>query len=144
MNSGDNNMPGMAAPPPMHHKMMMHMSFFWGTHAEILFRRWPGARGGGAYALALVFVFTLAFLIEWLSHSRLIKEDSSAAAAGLIRTLLHTVRIGLGYLVMLAVMSFNVGVFLVAVGGHCLGFFFFGSRFFKQSTAASDLPPLSC
>ncbi|XP_022156086.1 copper transporter 1-like [Momordica charantia] len=89
------------------------------------------------YVLALLFVFALAFLVECLSHSRLIKEDSSAAAAGLIRTLLHTVRVGLAYLVMLAVMSFNVGVFLVAVGGHCLGFFLFGSRFFKQSTAAS-------
>ncbi|XP_022998909.1 copper transporter 1-like [Cucurbita maxima] len=138
------HMHGMAPPPAssaaspgmtMHHRMM-HMTFFWGTNAEILFRNWPGDRSG-MYALALILIFVLAFIVEWLSHSRLIKEDSSAAAAGLIRTLMHTVRVGLAYLVMLAVMSFNVGVFLVAIGGHCLGFFFFGSRFFKNSGAAS-------
>lgn len=136
-----------ASPEMMHHKMMMHMTFFWGTNAEILFHRWPGERSG-MYALALIFIFVLAFLVEWLTHCRLIKEDSSRAAAGLIRTLMHTVRVGLAYLVMLAVMSFNVGVLLVAIGGHCLGFFLFGSKFFKRSEAvsgkSSDLPPLSC
>ncbi|KGN66186.2 hypothetical protein Csa_019561 [Cucumis sativus] len=123
-----------ASPEMMHHKMMMHMTFFWGTNAEILFHRWPGERSG-MYALALIFIFVLAFLVEWLTHCRLIKEDSSRAAAGLIRTLMHTVRVGLAYLVMLAVMSFNVGVLLVAIGGHCLGFFLFGSKFFKRSEA---------
>lgn len=147
------HMDGMAPPPEMtmhkHHEMtsMMHMTFFWGTNANILFHGWPGNRSS-MYALALIFIFVLAFVVEWLSNCRLIKDDSSAAAAGLIRTLLHTVRVGLAYLVMLAVMSFNVGVFLVAIGGHCLGFFLFGSRFFKKSSAASgkssDLPPLSC
>ncbi|XP_004145275.1 copper transporter 1-like [Cucumis sativus] len=125
-----------ASPEMMHHKMMMHMTFFWGTNAEILFHRWPGERSG-MYALALIFIFVLAFLVEWLTHCRLIKEDSSRAAAGLIRTLMHTVRVGLAYLVMLAVMSFNVGVLLVAIGGHCLGFFLFGSKFFKRSEAVS-------
>ncbi|XP_023519281.1 copper transporter 1-like [Cucurbita pepo subsp. pepo] len=125
-----------ASPEMTHGTMMLHMTFFWGANAEILFNRWPGERGG-MYALALIFVFVLAFIVEWLSHSRLIKEDSSAAAAGLIRTLLHTVRVGLVNLVMLAVMSFNVGVFLVAIGGHCLGFLLFGSRLFKKSAVAS-------
>lgn len=131
-----------------HKMMMMHMTFFWGSDAEILFSKWPGARPG-MYALALVFVFFLAVIVEWLSHSRLIKPTGSTSrvGAGLVQTLLHAVRIGLAYMVMLAVMSFNVGVFLVAVAGHALGFLVFGSRLVKKEEAekvASDLPPMSC
>ncbi|OMO86104.1 Ctr copper transporter [Corchorus capsularis] len=150
---------GMAPPPPstngtagMHHHMstaMMHMTFFWGKNAEILFSGWPGTRSG-MYALALIFIFVLAFLVEWLSHSRLIKPGSRDVPAGLFQTLLHCIRVGLAYLVMLGVMSFNGGVFLAAVAGHTLGFFLFGSRVFKKNTESlsyekhSDLPPMSC
>ena len=81
-NAHHHHMHGMAPPmdsstawPEMTHgTMMLHMTFFWGANAEILFNRWPGERGG-MYALALIFVFVLAFIVEWLSHSRLIKED---------------------------------------------------------------------
>ncbi|XVF19965.1 hypothetical protein REPUB_Repub11eG0156900 [Reevesia pubescens] len=153
---------GMEMPPAssstngtsgMHHHemMMMHMTFFWGKNAEILFSGWPGTRAG-MYALALIFIFLLAFLVEWISHSRLIKPGSSDVSAGLMQTLLHAMRVGLAYLVMLAVMSFNGGVFLVAVAGHTLGFLLFGSRVFKRNTEnemlsyekTSDLPPMSC
>ncbi|KAB2089374.1 hypothetical protein ES319_A03G057100v1 [Gossypium barbadense] len=133
--------------------MMMHMTFFWGNIAEILFSGWPSRRGAGMYALALIFIFVLAFLVEWLSHSRLIKllgEGSSNVLAGVVQTLLHAIRVGLAYLVMLAVMSFNGGVFLMAVAGHALGFLLFGSRVFKKSTEmflddnTSDPPPMAC
>ncbi|MFQ6666793.1 hypothetical protein Gotur_033025 [Gossypium turneri] len=136
-----------------HNMMMMHMTFFWGNIAEILFSGWPGRRGAGMYALALIFIFVLAFLVEWLSHSRLIKplgEGSSNVLAGVVQTLLHAIRVGLAYLVMLAVMSFNGGVFLTAVAGHALGFLLFGSRVFKKSTEmllddnTSDPPPMAC
>ncbi|MBA0807256.1 hypothetical protein Gohar_023074 [Gossypium harknessii] len=153
---------GMAAPPlsmngtsGMHYgkkMMMMHMTFFWGKDAEILFSGWPGRRlGGGMYALALIFIFFLAFLVEWISHSRLIKPGGANNVwAGVVQSLLHAVRVGLAYLVMLAVMSFNGGVFLMAIAGHMLGFLLFGSRVFKRnmdilsSEKTSDLPPMSC
>ncbi|XP_022753814.1 copper transporter 1-like [Durio zibethinus] len=153
----DHGMEGMA-PPPLstngtsgmhHHMMMMHMTFFWGKNAEILFSGWPGTRAG-MYASALIFVFVLAFLVEWISHSRLIKPASSNVSAGLVQTFLHAMRVGLAYLVMLAVMSFNGGVFLVVVAGHTLGFLLFGSRVFKKNTEVlsyektSDIPPMSC
>ena len=133
------------------HSSMMHMTFFWGKNAEILFSGWPGKRSG-MYALALIFVFVLAVLIEWLSHSKLIKSESNRVGAGLIQTFLHTIRVGLAYLVMLAIMSFNGGVFLVALAGHALGFFLFGSRIFNKSTPpprpplskTADLPSMSC
>ncbi|XP_030506547.2 copper transporter 1 [Cannabis sativa] len=163
----DHNMPGMDMSPPtssssspmnngtmmgggggMGHKMMMHMTFFWGSQAEILFSGWPGSRPA-MYALALVFVFFLALIVEWLSHCRLIKPNGSGSRVGaaLFQTLLHAVRVCLAYMVMLAIMSFNVGVFLVAVAGHAVGFLIFGSKLVKKEEAekvASDLPPMTC
>ncbi|KAJ1421981.1 Ctr copper transporter [Sesbania bispinosa] len=154
----DGHMPGMdgmgmAPPKPstngtmmMGHKMhgMMHMTFFWGKDALILFDNWPAGKGN-MYALALVFVFVMSVLIELLSHSRFIKPGSNHVTAGLVQTLLHLLRVGLSYLVMLALMSFNGGVFLVAVFGHALGFFFCSRAFNKpHKDEGFDLPPMSC
>ncbi|KAH6814558.1 Ctr copper transporter family [Perilla frutescens var. frutescens] len=152
MNDGG-HMHGMAAASPpmsmMHRRrMIMHMTFFWGKDAEILFDGWPGADHLGMYVLALAVIFFLAVAVEWLSHCKLLKEKSPPAAAGMLQTLMYAVRVGLAYLVMLSVMSFNGGVFLVAVGGHAVGFFFFGSRAFNKQTEDSgkdsDLPPMNC
>lgn len=130
------------------HHMMMHMTFFWGKNAEILFSGWPGYDNLGMYVLALIVVFFLAIFVEWLSHCKLIKENSNRFAAGMAQTVMYGIRVGLGYMVMLAVMSFNAGVFLVAIFGHMLGFFFFGSKAFKKDSPStwktSDLPPMSC
>jgi len=151
-------MEGMTMPPKpsssstnntmmMGHKMhgMMHMTFFWGKDALILFNNWPNG-DTGMYVLALILVFVMAVLIELLSRTRFIKPGSNHVAAGLFQTLLHVLRVGLAYLVMLALMSFNGGVFLVAVLGHALGFFLCSSAFRKpkQHDEAYDLPPLSC
>ncbi|KAK4773681.1 hypothetical protein SAY87_028700 [Trapa incisa] len=124
------------APPPtamtgghgmMKKKMMMHMTFFWGKDGSILFTGWPGT-STGMYALALVLTFSLAVLVEFLSRCRLVREERSGVAVGLVRTVAHAVRVGLAYLIMLALMSFNGGVFLAAVVGHAVGFLIFGSR----------------
>jgi solute carrier family 31 (copper transporter), member 1 len=123
---------------------MMHMTFFWGKDALILFDNWP-AGSSGKYVLALILVFAMSILIEFLSSTRFIKPGSNPVVAGLVQTLLHVLRVGLAYLVMLALMSFNGGVFLVAVLGHAVGFFF-RSRAFKKPHQDEnfDLPPLSC
>lgn len=131
------------------HHVMMHMTFFWSKNAEILFPGWPGYDNLGMYVLALLVVFSLAVLVEWFSHSKVIGENTGKSVAGMVQTVMYGVRIGLAYLVMLAVMSFNVGVFLVAIAGHMFGFFFFGSRVFRKSSSAVywntvDLPPMSC
>ncbi|OVA17742.1 Ctr copper transporter [Macleaya cordata] len=122
--------------------MMMHMTFFWGDRAEILFSGWPGT-STGMYILALIFVFLLSVLVEWLSRLPLIKPGSNHVAAGFARTLMHTIRVGLAYLVMLAVMSFNGGVFLAAVAGHSIGFLVFGSQLVMR-TETGALPDMGC
>ncbi|CAN4075778.1 unnamed protein product [Withania somnifera] len=142
-----------AAPPPSsNNEHIMHMTFFWGKNAEILFSGWPGYNNMGMYVFALFLVFLLAFIIEWLSHSNYVKESVNHVAAGFIETLLYGIRMGLAYLVMLAVMSFNGGIFVAAILGHVLGFWLFGSRTFQKSkllayAKASDLPssmPCNC
>ncbi|XP_048320267.2 copper transporter 6 [Ziziphus jujuba] len=131
-------------------KIFMHMTFFWGHNTEVLFQGWPGTRSS-MYALSLVFVFFLAFVVECLSNCHLIKPGTSNAVAGTLRTAMYTLRSGLSYLVMLAVMSFNGGVFLAAVGGHAVGFIVFGTRASMKSSGGgsgsdkrTDLPPMEC
>ncbi|KAL4558190.1 hypothetical protein LXL04_036388 [Taraxacum kok-saghyz] len=106
-------------------KMMMHMTFYWGKDALILFTGWPGPDNLGMYALALIFVFFLALIVEWLAYCNLVQMKSDDVSSGLAQTLVYGLRVGFAFMVMLALMSFNVGVFLVAVLGHAVGFFFF-------------------
>ncbi|XP_074266377.1 copper transporter 6-like [Silene latifolia] len=152
---------GMASPPspssmgmqPKHSMMMMHMSFYWGHEAEILFTGWPGS-STGMYVLSLFVVFLLAFLVEWISRTRVVNRvTDNKVVAGVLLTVLHAIRMCLAYFVMLAVMSFNVGVFIVAVVGHALGFLVFTSGAFgsgldqeeeDRGYKPSVLPPLTC
>ncbi|RLM74915.1 copper transporter 6-like [Panicum miliaceum] len=131
--------PAGASPPP--HMSMMHMTFFWGDRAVVLFPGWPGARGGGAYALCLLFVFALAALTEALAAaSRCVARRRGAggvpASSAALLTAAHAARMGTAYLVMLAVMSFNGGVLLAAVAGHALGFLLARSRVHPGGAAA--------
>ncbi|KAJ6830843.1 copper transporter 6-like [Iris pallida] len=140
---GDGHDMGMTMPPPsstagggMHGGGMgmgmgtMHMTFFWGHRVDILFSGWPGGRrhGVGMYLLALLFVFALSALVELLSYlPRLAAVGGGGGGGGLVLTGIATLRTGLSYLVMLAVMSFNAGVLIAAVLGHAVGYYVFGS-----------------
>ena len=118
---------GGAATPP-------HMTFYWGSKSEILFPGWPGARGG-MYALALAFIFALAVLLEFLGSFRGLGGSSRGrrVAAG---AAVHAVRVGAAYVLMLALMSFNVGVLLAAVAGHAAGFLLFRAGLCGSGRAA--------
>ncbi|VVB04585.1 unnamed protein product [Arabis nemorensis] len=129
------------------HMMMMHMTFFWGKNTEVLFSGWPGT-SSGMYALCLIVVFFLAVIAEWLAHSPIFRADGSTdRTAGIAQTAVYTLKTGLSYLVMLAVMSFNGGVFIVAIAGYAVGFLLFGSTVFKKPSddrkTAELLPPSS-
>ncbi|KAI3939139.1 hypothetical protein MKX01_002007 [Papaver californicum] len=95
--------------------------------SEILFKGWPGHQTG-MYVLALIIIFAIAMLVEFLAYMEFVKFGLSRIATRILLTVKHGIRIELHYLVMLAVMTFNVGVLIAAVFGHMLGFFFFGSQ----------------
>ncbi|CAN1770172.1 Copper transporter 6 [Linum perenne] len=123
-----------------HGNALLHTSFWWGhKNTEILFPGWPGSNPG-MYACALIFVFVLAVVVEWLSYCSIVKPGTSKAAAGFFKTGMFAVRAGLSYMVMLSVMSYNGGVFIVAVLGHAVGFVLFGSSVLRKSDKEPDLP----
>ncbi|EOY33887.1 Copper transporter, putative [Theobroma cacao] len=130
-------------------KMKMgQMTFFWGKNTEDIFPGWPG-RSLCSYFLGLIWVFLLSLMVERLSHTRFIKPGSNHVTAGLLQTVMYAIRVALAYLVMLAVMSFNVGVFVASVAGYAVGFLVYGSRVFRKSEFGpfeepSDIPPLNC
>ncbi|XP_026377611.1 copper transporter 1-like [Papaver somniferum] len=107
---------------------------------NVLFNDWPG-NSTGMYVLSLVVVFVLSLLVEWLGNCSIVRADSAHAAAGIVRSIVHTVRVGLAYLVMLGVMSFNGGIFIVAFLGHGLGYFAFGSQVFIKTDNKNKTTP---
>ena len=127
-------------------RIPVHKTFFWGHVTEVLFPGWPGTNSA-MYGLSLVFVFALAFIVECITHSEFVRPGSVDLTASLLRTAVHTVRSGLAYMVMLAVISFNGGVFIAALCGHTVGFFIFRTRALIKSAGSgsdtrSDLSPM--
>ncbi|KAL1340011.1 hypothetical protein HN51_005122 [Arachis hypogaea] len=102
-------------------EMNMQMSFYWGKHGTVLFSGWP--KSGGMYTLALFFVFFLSMAIEILSNQPPIRRGARPASGVTAQAVVYFFRISFVYLVMLAVMSFNGGIFIAAILGHSLGFF---------------------
>jgi len=132
---------------------MMHMTFYWGTKVTLLFDSWHVTTWKG-YSLTLVACFVACILHEWLGTKKNVfvkmAEKANKAAAtsngssnqspllgdvvtfrgpsvfiNVLESLLYGVKVGLGYMIMLAVMSFNGGVFLVICAGMSVGFFLF-------------------
>ncbi|KAL0333245.1 UNVERIFIED_CONTAM: Copper transporter 6 [Sesamum angustifolium] len=104
--------------------MGMHMSFFWGKDVVVLFAGWPGSGRLGMYILALATVFVVAVGVEILSVTpRLKPRGISPVVGAVIHAAVYAVRMALAYLIMLSVMSFNIGIFVAVVAGHGVGSF---------------------
>ncbi|XP_074306536.1 copper transporter 4-like [Silene latifolia] len=119
---------------------MSFHAFYWGIAHEILFPGWPGS-STGMYVLAVFFIFFLAILVECLAHCQLIKPGANRVAACFFRTGFRAVRAGLAYMVILALMSYNGGIFLAAIFGHAVGYLVFGSGLYYRhdGPASSDI-----
>ncbi|KAH7422324.1 hypothetical protein KP509_12G003700 [Ceratopteris richardii] len=131
---------------------MMHMTFYWGKQATILFDGWKTTTWL-SYSLSLVALFLSSIVLQYFSNleitnfftgktssstsfppieASLLGKDTSSTSLGkkLLRSGIFGVRVGIGYLLMLAAMSFNGGVFIAIVLGFAVGHFVF----FKDTT----------
>ena len=61
-----------------------------------------------------------------ISHN----NNNKIVFAWFVETQVHAIRVGLAYIVMLGVVSYDVGVHLVALAGRGLGFLIFGTKAF--------------
>eukprot|EP00271_Cylindrocystis_brebissonii_P008716 TRINITY_DN2319_c0_g1_i3.p1 TRINITY_DN2319_c0_g1~~TRINITY_DN2319_c0_g1_i3.p1 ORF type:complete len:182 (+),score=24.00 TRINITY_DN2319_c0_g1_i3:482-1027(+) len=165
MDGGDSGMAsgqtdsGMSTMPT---GMSMQMTFYWSTSATILFDAWKVSTVA-EYIAALIGVFLFCMLHELLTTYRMtfIATACSVAArttdgnssetnlkerimgpclsgtSKLIGALLYTLNAASSYLIMLIIMSFNLGLFLAVILGLGAGFLLFG--FGRSAMAAGDL-----
>lgn len=107
----------------------MPMSFEWSTRTVLWFPQWQ-TTGPMSYALALACVAALGLAHEALSARRLAAAVGGSGQPPLAprdRALAYALSLVTSYLLMLAVMTYNVGVFVAVVAGMAGGFFVFGA-----------------
>lgn len=137
---------------------MMHMTLYWGTQVTLLFSSWK-TDSWLSYALTLLACFLFSVFYQNMEERRLrFKTLASTTAAppsspsaatpllfkfGLGRTrwgnpsriaeaMLFGVNSAIGYLLMLAIMSFNGGVFVAIVLGLSVGYYLFRSGYQEE------------
>ncbi|KAJ9687917.1 hypothetical protein PVL29_013913 [Vitis rotundifolia] len=130
---------------------MMHMTLYWGTQVTLLFSSWK-TDSWPSYALTLLACFLFSVFYQNMEDRRLRFKSlvSTTAAAppaqsaatfllfklGRGRTrwgnpsriagaVLFGVNSAIGYLLMLAIMTFNGGVFVAIVLGLSVGYYLF-------------------
>lgn len=144
---------------------MMHMTFYWGKTVTLLVDQWFVNSWLG-YLLSLAAVLVIGIFHEWLTSQRTslsksleskaseylasheeqgrtlpligqVRAPSASQAQKASEALLYTISAAIGYLLMLAVMSYNGGVFIAIVLGLGLGFYIF--RAGTSSAGSSDV-----
>jgi len=123
----------------------MRMYFHWSFLDYVLFQKWvPNSTGTYTATWIAVLVFTIFFEVLKLMRTRYEKkwaaqEYTSINSTGLMdgeapfrakidisRAFLHTIEVGWGFLVMLIVMTYNVGLFLAVLAGSFIGMLLVG------------------
>ncbi|KAK4853014.1 hypothetical protein QYF36_002324 [Acer negundo] len=130
---------------------MMHMTLYWGIKVTILFDSWKTTNWLG-YILTLLALFLISTFYQYMEDRRhrfkslssakpspaasvatatavtpLLVKPSRASSARFATAVLFGVNSAIGYLLMLAIMSFNGGVFLTIVLGLSVGYYLFRS-----------------
>lgn len=128
---------------------MMHMTFYWGKSVTILFDSWK-TDSWLSYFLSLFACFLFSLFYQYMEDRRLrlkslsVAPPPSAAAASVNTPLLFSkftgrkwapsqfagailfgINSAIGYFLMLAIMSFNAGVFIAVVVGLAAGYLIF-------------------
>ncbi|GLJ05406.1 hypothetical protein SUGI_0017680 [Cryptomeria japonica] len=128
--------------------MDMTMAFYWGRRVDLMFPGWS-THTVAQYVLSLAALFALALFHQALTHVRTLVFDpehggnsrknlgSKSLGTSIAETVAFALNAATGYILMLAVMSYNVGVFLVVLAGLSVGFFFF--RSWRRSGHAAEI-----
>ncbi|EOY30240.1 hypothetical protein QUC31_020364 [Theobroma cacao] len=123
---------------------MMHMTLYWGKDVTLLIDSWK-TDSWLSYLLTLVACFLFSSFYQYMEDRRLrfntlassnpSQPSSTGAAVPLLSksrrsakfatAVLFGINSAIGYLLMLAIMSFNAGVFLAVVSGLAVGYLFF-------------------
>ena len=98
--------------------MTMEMYFYWGTDIVFLLDSWTIKSNPGLYCLALAASFVCAVLLEFLNTRKLESKFLFA--------LVHSIKLWFSYMLMLVLMTFNAGLFIVIMLGYTLGYMLFG------------------
>ena len=105
------------------HTMPFHTASYWGKAHQMLLQGWPGS-STAVYVVAVLLVFFLAILAECLAHVNLVKSSSNRVAGCLFTAGMRAVRAGIASMAILAVMSYNAGIFIATIVGHAVGYAF--------------------
>ncbi|KAL2548558.1 Copper transporter 5 [Forsythia ovata] len=145
---------------------MMHMTFYWGRKVTILFDSWK-TDSWISYFISLVACFLFCVFYQYMEDRRLklklltlnTKNPPSSSGGGVNSPLLYSksgggkwsasrfagailfgVNSAIGYFFMLAIMSFNGGVFIAVVLGLAVGYLIFRSGGDGEEVVVADNP----
>ncbi|XP_020236571.1 copper transporter 5.1 [Cajanus cajan] len=122
---------------------MMHMTFYWSKNVTLLIGSWK-TNDWTEYILSLFACLVVSVFYQVLENRRirlkligagkpfppeietpLLRRKLAGNRAKVAGAFLFGLSSAIGYLLMLAVMSFNGGVFVAIVVGLAIGYFFF-------------------
>ncbi|KAF7817343.1 copper transporter 5.1-like [Senna tora] len=126
---------------------MMHMTFYWSYKVTLLIDSWK-TNSWTSYVLTLLACLLASSFYQYLENRRIriklfssptpqiqipllqsnIAGDKAKLGLKFAGAILFGVNSAIGYLLMLAIMSFNGGVFIAVVLGLTIGYFFFRSE----------------
>ncbi|KAJ9183735.1 hypothetical protein P3X46_007547 [Hevea brasiliensis] len=125
---------------------MMHMTLYWGIEVTLLFDSWK-TDSWLSYFLSLLACFLFSSFYQYMEDRRirfkalassrslrssldvpLLRSKGRFSPANFASAVLFGVNSAIGYLLMLAIMSFNGGVFLAIVLGLSVGYLLFRSE----------------
>jgi copper transporter 1 len=128
---------------------MMHMSFYWGYDVTLLFDAWKVSTlpyycfcWFCVLLLSILQEFLITYRLEYMKNPATIIGDSRGDTVAVldrriprsslivkgIAACLYGVNHLLAYLLMLIVMTYNLGLLVAVVLGLCVGFLLFGLR----------------
>ncbi len=101
--------------------MGQHGGFWFGMDVDILFTGWPSGHGYFHFFMALAMVFILSMFAQIyamtpMTTPKMVPKSLIQHAA------LHCFRTFISFLVLLCVITFNLGVLMTTLVGHVAGY----------------------